>query len=101
MSPRAEDDEIERLALRVGRLLSAGVGTSAICLCVGLAIWMVAGPIRSANALLTAGLVVLMLTPVARVAASFVTYVRLRDWFFVWITVIVFAVLIAAWVLKS
>jgi len=101
MSPRAEDDEIERLELQVGRLLNAGVWASSVCLGLGLAIWMAAGPISAANGLLTAGLVVLMLTPLARVAASFVTYVRLRDWFFMWMTVIVFAVLIAAWVLKS
>jgi len=101
MSPRAEDDEIERLELQVGRLLSAGVWVSSVCLGLGLAIWMATGPAPAANGLLTAGLVVLMLTPLARVAASFVTYVRLRDWFFMWMTVIVFAVLIAAWVLKS
>jgi uncharacterized membrane protein len=42
-----------------------------------------------------------MLTPLARVVASFVVYWRLRDWFFVGTTVMVFVVLIAAWLLKS
>jgi uncharacterized membrane protein len=42
-----------------------------------------------------------MLTPLARVLASLVAYVRLRDWFFVATTVLVFLVLIAAWLVKS
>ena len=35
------------------------------------------------------------------VVASLVVYVRLRDWFFVGTTILVFVVLLMAWVLKT
>jgi uncharacterized membrane protein len=96
-----DEDAIERLELQVGRLLQAGVWVSAACLAAGLALWMSLGSTPLSNRLLTTGLVVLMLTPLARVVASLVAYVRLRDWFFAGTTVLVFLVLIAAWLLKS
>jgi uncharacterized membrane protein len=97
----ADDDAIDRLERQVGRVLQAGVWLSAACLSTGLALWMLAGPGPTADTLLTGGLVVLMLTPLARVIASLVGYVRLRDWFFAATTVMVFVVLVAAWLLKS
>jgi len=45
---------------------------------------------------LDAGLVVLMGTPVLRVAVSAVAYLRARDWFFVATTLAVLAVLLGA-----
>ena len=48
----------------------------------------------AANVLLTAGLVMLMATPILRVIVSLVEYVRMRDWFFVVTTVLVFGVLL-------
>ena len=92
---------IERLEIQVGRLLEAGVTLATVCLSVGLILWFVTGGGRAANVTLTIGLVVLMMTPLARVLASLVAYARLRDWFFVGTTVLVFLVLIAAWLLKS
>jgi uncharacterized membrane protein len=96
-----DEDVIERLERQVGRLLHAGVWVASICLTVGLALWMTMGPGRANGLLLTAGLIVLMLTPLTRVIASLVAYVRLRDWFFAGTTVLVLAVLVAAWLLKS
>jgi uncharacterized membrane protein len=101
MSGEREEDAMSRLEIQVGRLLHAGVALSAVCLGSGLAIWMAFGAVRAATVLLTGGLIVLMLTPLARVVASLVAYIRLRDWFFVATTLMVFAVLIAAWILKS
>jgi uncharacterized membrane protein len=101
MSEPSNDAALERLEIQVGRLLEAGVMLASTCLGVGLLLWFAAGPGRAARFLLSAGLVVLMLTPLARVVASLVAYVRLRDWFFVATTVLVCLVLIAAWVLKS
>ena len=98
---RADPAAIERLETQVGRLLQAGVTLATACLAVGLAMWLLLGGGRAASVTLTAGLVVLMLTPLARVVASLVAYVRLHDWFFVATTVLVFAVLVAAWLLKS
>jgi len=101
MNDRADEDAIDRLEVRVGRLLQAGVWLASACLAAGLVLWMAAGAGSSSATLLTSGLVVLMLTPLARVIASFVTYVRLGDWFFAGTTVLVFVVLVAAWLLKS
>jgi uncharacterized membrane protein len=101
MIERADEEAIDRLEMQVGRLLHAGVWVAAACLSAGLALWMARGSGRLANGLLTGGLVVLMLTPLARVIASLVAYVRLRDWFFAATTVMVFVVLVAAWLLKS
>ena len=98
---RANDAAIARLETQVGRLLQAGVVLATACLAIGLTMWLVLGGGRVATLTLTTGLVVLMLTPLARVVASLVAYVRLRDWFFVATTVLVFVVLIAAWLLKS
>ena len=101
MTIQREDDAIARLEIQVGRLLQAGVMFSAACLGLGLAIWMVFGNVRAAAVFLTIGLIVLMITPLARVLASLVAYIRLRDWFFVATTVMVLVVLIAAWIVKS
>jgi len=100
MNGRADEDAIDRLERQVGRLLRAGVWLASACLAAGLALWMIAGG-SAATTLLTAGLLVLMFTPLARVVASFVAYVKLRDWFFAGMTVLVFVVLVAAWLLKS
>lgn len=103
MSDPVVDNEeaIERLEVQVGRLLEAGVAVSAGALGVGLLLWLIAGNSRIAAGVLRGGLIALMLTPLARVVASLIAWVRLKDWFFVWTTVMVFVVLIAAWLLKS
>ena len=91
------EDLLEPLERRLGRLLFAGVMTSALCLAAGLIIWVTGGHPVLANAVLTAGLVTLMVTPVARVVTALVVYARMRDWFFVATTIAVFAVLVLAW----
>jgi uncharacterized membrane protein len=101
VNERTSDSAIDRLEVQVGRLLQAGVMLAAVCLGAGLTLWFVLGATRAVNLVLTTGLVVLMVTPLARVVASLVAYVRLRDWFFVATTVMVFVVLVAAWLLKS
>jgi hypothetical protein len=96
-----DEPAIARLEILLGRLLFTGVTAAALCLAVGLALWVAGAPGRVANGLLTTGLIILMLTPIARVVASLIVYVRMRDWFFVATTLMVFGVLIAAWMLKS
>jgi len=44
--------------------------------------------------------VILMVTPLMRVIVSLVAYARMRDWFFVTTTLLVFAMLLMAWLLK-
>ena len=95
-----DEDVLAPLELKLGRLLFAGVTTSSVCLAAGLVLTLAGLSPEAANVILTAGLVILMITPIARVVASLVVYVRLRDWFFVWTTIVVFAVLLMAWLLK-
>jgi len=100
--PAGETDAaLEHLEIQVGRLLNAGVLVATACLGLGLIVWFAAGNGTPARLTLTTGLVILMLTPLARVVASFVVYWRMRDWFFVGTTLMVFVVLVAAWLLKS
>ena len=92
---RSTDDALQHLEMTLGRLLHAGVISSAICLAAGLVAWMTRGPSKASTTLLTIGLIVLMATPIVRVAVSLVAYVRMRDWFFVATTVMVFVLLAA------
>jgi uncharacterized membrane protein len=88
------EETIARLEVQLGRLLQTGVLTSAACLAIGLVLWMAGSAEGAANALLTTGLVILMATPILRVIVSLVEYARMRDWFFVGTTVLVFGVLL-------
>jgi predicted Abi (CAAX) family protease len=88
------DDAISRLELRLGRLLHAGILTSAACLTAGLALWMSGAWPVIAGGLLAAGLLILMATPMLRVVVSLVAYARMRDWFFVGTTLMVLVVLV-------
>ena len=91
---RSSNDALDRLEVTLGRLLHAGIMTAAICLGVGLVIWLASGAGRFGSATLTLGLIILMATPIMRVAVSLVAYVRMHDWFFVSTTVLVFILLI-------
>jgi uncharacterized membrane protein len=76
------------LEQRIGRVLTIGVRTSAALLAAGLALSF-AGATSVAAWLMTAGLLLLMATPVARVATSMFEYLRHRDWTFSILTAIV------------
>ena len=90
---RSSDASLLQLELTLGRLLQAGVIASAVCLASGLIAWMARGASEFSSAALTLGLLVLMATPILRVAVSLVVYIRMRDWFFVATTVMVFVLL--------
>ena len=79
-----------RLEAHLGRLLVVGVTVSAVILAAGLALWLAPRRARRER-LLNTGLVVLMATPMLRVLVSVVEYVRMRDWFFATITLVVIA----------
>jgi len=84
-------DQLAPLEYKLGRLLVAGVFASAAFLVAGLLLWL-RDPTGSAAAwLLNAGLVTLMATPILRVVVSVTEYVRLRQWFFVAVTIAVLA----------
>ncbi len=86
------DESIGRLEVQLGRLLFGGVVCAATLLVAGLALW-VTTTTPAAGALLNAGLIVLMATPIMRVAVSLIEYVRMRDWFFALTTLAVLTVL--------
>lgn len=89
------DVDIERA---LGRVLTIGTRVSTVTLGLGLVAAFLAPGGALTGALLAAGLLVLLLTPVARVVVSIVGYVRERDWWFVLYTGIVLALLIVSFV---
>ena len=87
------DSAFQRLEMSLGRLLHIGVVASAVSLAAGLLLLMLRGPSAMSSGALTLGLVILMATPIMRVIVSLVAYIRMRDWFFVVTTVMVFVLL--------
>jgi uncharacterized membrane protein len=79
---------------RIGQVLLAAVLIAAGCLLAGLALWMGAAP--AGPALMNAGLIVLMATPVLRVTLSIFENVHERDWTFAAVAAAVLAILIAS-----
>jgi uncharacterized membrane protein len=85
------DDPLDRLETKLGRLLVIGVIVSAALLASGLVFWLWHPGAPPSSWLLNAGLIVLMATPIVRVIVSVAEYVRLREWFFVVVTLVVLA----------
>ncbi|HKB10689.1 MAG TPA: DUF1634 domain-containing protein [Vicinamibacterales bacterium] len=86
----------QRLERAIGVVLRGGVMISSLCLAVG-AVWaLAAGEADGAGTLLQTGILVLLLTPVARVVVSIAQYVSERDWTFAALTTIVLAELLAS-----
>jgi uncharacterized membrane protein len=79
----------DRLETHLGRLLVGGVLTSAALLALGLGLWLFNPQSSTAMLLLNGGLIVLMATPMLRVVVSFAEYVRMRQWFFAAVTIVV------------
>ena len=92
-SPATDDRGFESA---LGRLLGIGVLASTACLALGLAISLLRPAGGAQRALLTMGLLLLMATPIARVAVSAFTYARRRDWLFAALTGIVLLELFAS-----
>lgn len=89
------DVDIERA---LGRVLTIGTRVSTVMLGLGLVAAFLAPGHALTGGLLASGLLVLLLTPVARVVVSIVGYVRERDWWFVLYTGIVLVLLIVSFV---
>jgi uncharacterized membrane protein len=77
----------------IGRVLRIGVTSSSICLALGLVLSMFDG--AAAAALMNLGVVLLILTPAARVVLSIAEYALARDWTFTFLTTVVLLELIA------
>ena len=80
---------LDRLETDLGRLLVAGVVTSAALLALGLGWWLLNPQNSAAILLLNGGLIVLMATPMLRVVVSFAEYIRMRQWIFAGVTIVV------------
>ena len=80
----------------VGAVLRAGVTISSACMVLGLVATLATGEGAAARVLLHAGIIILLATPVARVAVSIVQYVIARDWTFAVLTTIVLVELAAS-----
>jgi uncharacterized membrane protein len=85
-----------RLEQTIGVVLRGGVVISSVCLAVGLALALLMGEGGAADILLHTGIIVLLLTPLARVLVSIVKYASERDWIFTALTIIVLAELLAS-----
>jgi uncharacterized membrane protein len=86
----------QRLEHAVGAVLRAGVTASSVCLAVGVLWSLVTGESGVARILLQTGILVLLMTPVARVVVSIAQYISDRDWTFAALTTIVFIELLAS-----
>jgi|tagenome__1003787_1003787.scaffolds.fasta_scaffold20579904_2 uncharacterized membrane protein len=86
----------QRLEHAVGVVLRAGVTASSVCLAVGVLWSLVTGESGAARLLLQTGIVVLLMTPVARVIVSIAQYISDRDWPFATLTIIVLIELLAS-----
>jgi uncharacterized membrane protein len=74
---------------RLGTILRVGVRASTVCLAIGLALALTTGDSLVSKALMNAGLIALMATPVARVATAVIDYGFGRDWAYFTLTSIV------------
>ena len=83
-------EQIIAVVLRVGVMLSS------VCLLLGLLLTVVWGGGALAQLSLQAGVIILLATPVSRVAVSIVEYTLARDWPFSALTAIVFLELLAS-----
>jgi uncharacterized membrane protein len=92
---------MERMEERLGALLTVGTVTSSALLAIGLVLSLVAGPQRPTRIALEAGLIVLIATPVGRVAASTVGFVQHRDWRMVVMTSLVLLSLVLSLLVVS
>jgi uncharacterized membrane protein len=84
-------DPLASLEQKLGQLLVTGVIVSAVLLAAGLFFFLLNPGVAHSGWLLNGGLIVLIATPILRVIVSFTEYVRLRQWFFVAVTLVVLA----------
>lgn len=70
-------DQVESV---LGRVLGTGSALSTALLAIGLLLTIAAPEAAATAPILSAGLIVLMITPMARVLVATVTYARAGDW---------------------
>lgn len=91
-------DDLSRLERTLGIVLRTGMTAAGTALLAGLVGSFIAPDASATRALLSFGILVLLLTPAARVVASLVGYLFERDWWFVLWTGIVLMLLASAFI---
>jgi len=81
------------LEVMIGEVLRFGTIASSGLFAIGLLMALAGYRVTLAQMLLEAALIVLLVTPAARVVVSIIEYVRERDWLFVALTLVVLAAL--------
>lgn len=119
MTDMKKGRSIEDVEVVISRILQVGVLSSACVIFLGLALFFITGqsgypgatfpssPVAifqgliglKPYAIILAGLVLLILTPVLRVGISILVFVREKDFLYVKITALVFVILIVSFVL--
>jgi hypothetical protein len=82
----------------LARVLTAGTRTTTYALTLGLCATFAFPGSPVSKTLLTIGLAVLLLTPVARVVVSVIGFIRHHDWWFVLYTGTVLALLVGSFI---
>lgn len=87
-------EQVEAIEAVLARLLRLGSLVAAALLAVGIAL-MLFGMTVLAPKLITAGLIVLLGTPVLRVVAAGIIFVKQRDWYFAAFSLVVLCAMAA------
>lgn len=74
-----QEEQVLRVELAVARLLRVGTAIATVLTATGLAILLLQLPLAIGPALVTAGLITLVCTPLLRVAAALLIYLKLGD----------------------
>lgn len=90
---RTVAEKVETVEIAVARLLRIGVVIASVLITLGLGSILVGISPSSATRLTTIGLIVLVLTPVMRVVAALVVYLRERDYVYALISLFVLLML--------
>jgi hypothetical protein len=86
----ADESSVERV---IGAVMLIVFWIAFATLAIGLVLWLAVPSSDSGSIWLNAGLLGLLLNPALRLAATFATAIRARDWLLLFATVVVVAIL--------
>ena len=82
----------------IGLVLRVGTTVASVALAIGFMLSFIAAAHALSHAMLVAGIIVLLFTPVARVVVSLLDFVVARDWLFVALNSVVLFLLGSAFI---
>lgn len=94
-----QEEQLVRVELAVSKLLRVGTAAATLLMAAGLAVMLLQLPFTIGPTLITAGLIALVCTPLLRVAAALVIYLRVGDLTYTIISLTVLAVVFVGIVL--